>query len=944
MKLLCNYILLLFGLIYPVLCFPYANKPQVVNIPRQTYGAENKNWAVAQDDKGVVYFGNDGGLLEFDGMTWKVYTAPNDQVVRSLYVVSNETIFSGGYEEFGRWDRDVSGDLKYTSLSTDIQKSHFNNGDFWKIIEVDSLIYFQSFQSLFVYDHKTVEKVEGIKSFLLLSKVRGEIYFQSMRSGLYRIINGTQFEKIEGSEFFSDTDVRVFLPLGEDKMIVGTNTKGLYLYDGEKFEEWNSELSRTLIPTDLNCGLLSSKGTYYFGTLKNGIYEVNKNGKIIGHISADSNLQDNSILSLAEDNTGSIWAGLDRGISYIDYEDNISFYTDPTGNTGAIYDGVEWNGKLVLATNQGAYYLDIGATAHTNTLPALKVINNTRGQVWTLDVIDGELYCGDDKGLRRINKDLTVTKLADYGGVYSVRKANLHNKDVLLLSTYYGLEVFDLSTNKEYPFVDLFEPIINTEIDHLDNIWLEHANKGVYRTRLGSGLDSYSTLSYYGGVSGDGLPYKLRLFKVGGRIELMGDSKFFTYDDIHDKIVENIRLNDCFASVTDLRHIIHHTGNYYWALGKTTVYLFFYDGYNASIIDSYDVNKHGLSLVNVYEKVAKLSDNVSLICLDNGFFLYDLTGLEAKSNQSLPVPYFRTIESSDIKGNKEYVDSQAKHTKIDYSHNTISFTFTSPEAFSSNLSFSYKLQGVDGKWIEDQKMNKVFYPRLPSGTYQFMVRAKDPLGNLSEVTMFEFTILKPWYSTYWAFLLYTLAIVGLLYLVWMIILRRYRNLHLQKIRQRETRRLHALTKDLQEEVDLKKAEMLTQASFIIQKNKIIQTVKDVVDEFYAESSIKAIIPLQHKISALLNKSINSEEDWKMFLIKFEEKHTGFFKKIKKLYPELTAGDLRLCACLKLNLETKEIASLMNLSVRAVENNRYRLRKKMNLDANQNLNEFILSID
>lgn len=90
--------------------------------------------------------------------------------------------------------------------------------------------------------------------------------------------------------------------------------------------------------------------------------------------------------------------------------------------------------------------------------------------------------------------------------------------------------------------------------------------------------------------------------------------------------------------------------------------------------------------------------------------------------------------------------------------------------------------------------------------------------------------------------------------------------------------------------------------------------------------------------------MNSEDDWKMFLIKFEEKHTGFFKKMKALYPQLTNNDLRLCACLKLNLETKEIASLMNLSIRAVENSRYRLRKKLNIQPSQNLNEFFLEID
>jgi FixJ family two-component response regulator len=69
--------------------------------------------------------------------------------------------------------------------------------------------------------------------------------------------------------------------------------------------------------------------------------------------------------------------------------------------------------------------------------------------------------------------------------------------------------------------------------------------------------------------------------------------------------------------------------------------------------------------------------------------------------------------------------------------------------------------------------------------------------------------------------------------------------------------------------------------------------------------------------------MDTEDDWNKFLIRFEEKHKNFFKKLKMLYPQLTNNDLRLCACLKLGLESKDIASLMNISVRAVENNRYR---------------------
>lgn len=117
-----------------------------------------------------------------------------------------------------------------------------------------------------------------------------------------------------------------------------------------------------------------------------------------------------------------------------------------------------------------------------------------------------------------------------------------------------------------------------------------------------------------------------------------------------------------------------------------------------------------------------------------------------------------------------------------------------------------------------------------------------------------------------------------------------------------------------------------------------------VDDICARNTQKGLIPLYQKMNNLLANNLDTEDDWKMFLIKFEQKHRNFFKRLKEMHPQLTNNDLRLCACLRLNMETKDIASLMNLSVRAVENNRYRLRKKLDLKPTQNLNEYFLNID
>lgn len=153
-----------------------------------------------------------------------------------------------------------------------------------------------------------------------------------------------------------------------------------------------------------------------------------------------------------------------------------------------------------------------------------------------------------------------------------------------------------------------------------------------------------------------------------------------------------------------------------------------------------------------------------------------------------------------------------------------------------------------------------------------------------------------------------------------------------------------MNEQLQYEIEEKNAGMFTQTSFIIRKNELILKLKEIVDEICDKNTQKGLIPLYQRINNLLANNLDTDDDWKMFLIKFEQKHHNFFRTLKKNYPLLTNNDLRLCACLKLNMDTKDIASLMNLSVRAVENNRYRLRKKLDLKPTQNLNEFFLDVE
>lgn len=200
------YLLILLGISVDL----YSNNPYIININKNRYGAANKNWSIGQDERGVVYFGNDNGLLEFDGFNWKINTIRNFSIVRAVAVFDHHTIFTCGYEDFGRWDRDISGQLKYTSLASSVNRQNLINNDFWKILIVGDTVYFQSFSSIYVYKEGKVELVTN-KSILFLLKVRNEYWVQGMQDSLYKL-SDDKLVKIEGSEIFKGKDVRIVLP------------------------------------------------------------------------------------------------------------------------------------------------------------------------------------------------------------------------------------------------------------------------------------------------------------------------------------------------------------------------------------------------------------------------------------------------------------------------------------------------------------------------------------------------------------------------------------------------------------------------------------------------------------------------------------------------------------------------------------------------------------
>lgn len=919
-----------------------AAKPHTINFNKYTYPGGNKNWAIAQDTSGVMYFGNDNGLLEFDGIRWKLYPVPEAVVVRAVAVTADNRIFTGGFEEFGVWERTQTNELVYTSLSQALKKSgNLKNDDIWKIHVTDDVILFQSFNHIYAYDYQQAFVRSEGSNILFLLQVYDEFWIQKTNGSLYRL-NNNNLEEIPGSAVFSDTEVRVVLPFPNQRYLIATATKGFYIYDGQTFTRWQTSLPE-IERNQINNGIRNTNGNYFIGTILNGLYEMTPDGEVINHYSTDNFLQNNTVLGLFEDHSGDVWVALDRGISYIRYLDNLDCYIDPTGKTGAVYSAALFDNNLFLATNQGLFYLPEKQLSGLDPLSGLRLVEGTEGQVWDVKVYGDKLLCGHNHGLRIINKQLQITaKEESDRGIYKMNHERYNDTDLLFLSTYFVASIFQNDLSFLSDIGDIREPIMDIEMDHLGNIWMTHTQRGLYRCRFLGDLSNQKLIRMYGINDNDTLPRHFRIFKLGGRVVFLSDDHFYVYNDINDRLVSFEAFDKCFEGITSICQLIPLSNNLFYALTNHSVYKGYHDGIEVRLIEKFDVGYNHLSLVDAYENAVMLNDSTGMICLDNGFMLHHFKRMMQKNTVEIPRPLIRLVETKDTKDSLYYWQPDKDAIRVPYSQRTIAFDFFAKHVLKDNLSFQYLLKGEAEEWSAPDKVHTVRFERLSKGDYVFYLRTVNSMGDSSEVTSFSFSILPPWYQTGWAYAGYVLCILLSLFFIWFSVLRRYRNVHLLKVRMREEQRLRRQNASLRQVIEEKDAVLFSQASFIIQKNELILKVKKEIDNFYnSYSERKIFLPLYAKISTLLNKNMDIDEDWKMFLIQFEQKHATFFNRLREVYPDLTMNDLKLCACLRLNLASKDISSLLNISIRAVENSRYRLRKKMNIPPNQNLNDYFM---
>jgi len=936
----------------------YANRVNVVHFSKDEYGAFSKNWSVDISNDGNIYFGNDAGLLSFDGAKWQLYEMPNQGIVRCVKIIQDSLICVGSYEEFGYFKKDSYGQLNYYSLSDSIKAYSFDNNEFWKIEEdTNGSIYFQSFSEVFKYSEQSIQQIHHKHPLLFLLKARERFLGKTFNNEFVELIDD-QFVPIKHGFFERGEPLRMVLPIGEKDFLLGTS-KGLVYWDTKTFKRWGTEIQEEIKDKNINAGYFDGQ-YFYIATLEGGIYVIDHNGSLIQHLSTANYLETNTIYDVRLDKNKRLWYTSNKGIGYIELSFPLSFILNDKINIGMVHDIAFYQDHIYLGTNTGIYRTPSSEKTISNIqLSNFKQLEGSDGQTWNLKVVDGQLLCGHNMGSFRIEGE-TLIRISDFNGGQIFTEINKGDHTFLLESTYNELVKYRKDGSGKWVFDQMLkgfsDGVNRLESDHYGNIWSSHfIRNNIYKFRLkGTDLDSV-VVSNYGVQQGLPTDNGNRVYTINNHISFSTSNGFYAYDHLKDTIVVHSELNAQLGEFAQSKKVFSN-GNDYWFVIGSKVGLFTIENDDFKKRFEYNFQAPGISLVERYENILPLNNHQAIICLENGIALFNSSNIEGvQSSIDYPI-YFQKVFFTDKHGKSQLLSLEDVECVVPHNTQSIRLEFSSLKSPGKNLRYQYKLNGYDTEWSQLSHPNFAEYKNLKHGNYQFVVIAEDEFGNQLEAAQFAFVISTPWYLT-----TYAMVVFGLLWIIFFASIpygvRLYVQYHKSKVKEQHARDLREkqleerlksekeimkLRNDnLRDKVEHQSSQLASSTLGIIRKNESLLLIKDEVEKKRKQIAGRLHDGFLDSVLKLIDRNIEHQSDWEYFQNHFDNAHENFTHRLKDIYPNLTPKDLRLCAYLKMNLSSKEIAPLLNINIRSVEVHRYRIRKKLNLESEDNLVEFMM---
>ncbi|GAB4286347.1 MAG: hypothetical protein Kow0068_11930 [Marinilabiliales bacterium] len=874
-----NLIAIVFILVYSFV-YGQVNKyglPLYKNYDPLLYNASEQNWAVVQDDRGVMYFGNnDNGVLEYDGVNWEKIKIPNESIVYSLQKDDKGTVFVGAVDEFGYLAPDINGSMKYISLSSKFDTSDQNCGKIYKIYPTGDYVYFCSVSAIYRYDYKNVVKYKDLPEASFLTFYHNNtLYVGNFVKGLLKVNEQADtLSYAPGGDFFKYKNILTVLNYNKTKMLIGTFSSGIFIYDPVSGSVTDTTISEDLTNYVINNNVYCADvmdDNYVIGTISNGIAIMDNYGNLTNFFNSNYGLIHDRVYSvynpIDEVYKKPLWLALDKGIAKIYYNSPIRYFSESSGLKGGVIDIIRFNNILYVATVYGVYYMDF-----ENNVPVFKLIEEIpppwKLAVYVPDSDHEMLMVGTAEGIFTVDKNNKVHSVeANISNLqqelyrfytFTICPSRHHN-NIVYFGTNKGLLILKYN-NTNWEIIKNIEDI-NAEVrsiaeDEEGNVWLAASFNGLYNVVFKG--DGYE-LKHYGIEQGLPSLNFNSVYYLDNELLVAAKYGFYKYNKKKDGFYYDESFGDSFDSKDKAVSLVvkDKHGNYWIAasnndqtVGKKWMEIIskFDDG-KIQIIDQPFKPLPNLVIEAIYND----DDNITWIGNSNG--LYSYNGNYNRNFNEVFYPLIRKVTINDDSvlffgtfykyGQDSSIIITRNQTDIfkpilNYSDRNIKIYFSAPYFDEENtIEYSYILEGLNESWSSWSKTASASFTNIPEGDYVFKVKARNIYGVESKIADYSFSVLPPWYRTIWAYIAY--VIIGI-FALWLFITLYTRKLKNDKIR-------------LEKIVAERTAEVVAQKEEIEkQKNKIAEINEELTDSIkYAKRIQRAILPHEEYAESVLNE-------------------------------------------------------------------------------------------
>ena len=906
-------IILFFLFLQNLLSFGQQLLPYVDNFSKANYNGDNQVWNLSQAADNAYYFANNHFLLRYNGAKWEKYTLPNKTIIRSVFA-HKDKIFTGSYNEFGYWKRE-SGILKYHSLSHN--KSFFegnsNNEEIWKIFKFENKIYFQSFNEIYIFDDKKISKIRLPFQISYCFPIDNKLYFASVYNGIFEYKNG-QFLKNKSFNLLENNIIH-HIEKQNNSTYFFTKGNGIFIEINGSLSSWKNVLNQKLKSELIISARFVNEKLLAIGTSFNGLYLVDLKDNRFKNFNRSNSLQNNSVLSINLDFENDLWLGLDNGIAHIEINSPYNSYSDPTGKLGSLYAMAPTESGFYLGSNHGLFLLSNNK---------LNFISDTQGQVWDINSVNNQYIIGHNDGTF-FGNNTTFKKTNSVSGGWKFLKSEYDS--VCFQANYSGIVIYQNNDFTKFKIIKgLTKPIKNIIQTSKYELWATDNYKGLYRILFTTNYDvkKIENITEINKLSDD---YTIKMVRFERQLLFYINDIWYAYNRKSGQLEKNSIFNQNFKNINEIISI--DSANF---LVVKNDFLHVVKNKNRKfswklIPEKYYKGK----IINLDTKVFSFNNNL-FVNLDDGFL------------------NIKPIKSNTDKVNikiEGFYENKPIYTDTDITYNQpVVIEILSPFFGNKNPDLYYTFNSTDN--FKPVRNNKIILNNLSSGNQQ--VKVFQDFGDKKiEVANYSFSVNRPWYFSFWMIFVYimTIAAVLFLYYRW----NKIRFLEKIKLKEEELKHQNEINKIEFESANKEKVQeyekhilelqVQSKASEVAEKSLSIAKQTDMIDNIQkALQEVDDFDKLKSNIQKSIKQNSINKREWQSFENNLFKSHEDFLQRLLIVYPKLSSRDKKLCIYLKMNLTSKEMAPLMNISYRSVELQRYRLRKKLEIEIYINLSQFM----